>query len=57
MLALNDMPHNFVNGMGFSAYWSSLSHSVKRLENERSITVSSIFLLAQATLTMPAVIS
>ena len=48
MLALNDMPYNFVSGVGFSAYWSSLSHGIKRLE--RSTTVSSIFISAQPNL-------
>jgi len=55
MLALNNMPHNFVNGIGISDYISSLSYSVKRLE--RSIIVPSMFISAQATHTMLAVIS
>ena len=55
MLTLNDMPLNFVNGIGFGGYLSSLSYSVKRLE--RSITVSSIFISAQATHITRAIIS
>ena len=47
MCALIDMPHNFVSGVGFIDYLSSLSHSVKR--PERSTTVSSVFISAQAT--------
>ena len=55
MLASNNTPHSIVNGICFSDYLSSLSYSVKC--QERSTTVSSIFISAEATHTMPAIIS